>query len=117
MKIRWRLIVLALILLIAAALFALSKTAPEAWSGVLVFAMENVVLTILAFIAVVIALMWSIRLESYTGVAFLVLGTGGLLTMHILGITFITRLLLIPFVFILLGAVLHVWAMKRESLY
>ena len=117
MKISWRLIVLALILLVVATLFVLSKAAPEAWVAVQVFAMENVVLTILTFIAMIIALMWSIRLENYTGLAFLTLGTAGLLALHIFEITFITRLLLIPFVFIILGAVLHVWAMKRESKY
>lgn len=117
MKFHWRRIVLAIILLAIAILFVLSKAAPEAWSGLLIFALEHVVLTIAAFIAVVIGLMWSVQLENYTGIAFLVLGTAGLLLLHYFGLTFTNRLLLVPFVFILLGAVLHVWALKRQSKY
>lgn len=56
-------------------------------------------------------------LKKYIGLGLILTGVILLVILHFLHLTFINTLLLIPLVLMLLGALLHVWMMKRESLY
>ena len=56
-------------------------------------------------------------LLKYLGLALILLGVALLAALHLLHITFFTKLLLIPFFMILGGTVLYVWRLKRESRY
>ena len=47
----------------------------------------------------------------------MLLGTTLLLAVHLLRLTFVNALLIVPFVLILLGLLLHVRAIKRQSQY
>ena len=53
----------------------------------------------------------------YAGLALMLLGTACLVALHIVQLTFVNRLTVIPLALIVTGLVLHVWAMKRESKY
>ena len=53
----------------------------------------------------------------YSGLALIFLGVSLLVTLHLLHFTFVNFVLLTPFVIILVGVVLQVWMMKRESRY
>ncbi len=56
-------------------------------------------------------------LRNHLGMGLMLLGTVLLLTVHLLRLTFVNALLIVPFVFILLGLLLHVRAIKRQSQY
>ena len=45
------------------------------------------------------------------------LGVALLVVLHLLHFTFINTLLLVPLFLILIGIILHVWMMKRDSVY
>ena len=47
----------------------------------------------------------------------MLVGVTLLVVLHLQHLTFVNMLLFIPLGLILLGLVLHVWAMKRESRY
>ena len=53
----------------------------------------------------------------YLGLALILLGVSLLVALHLLHITFITKLLLIPFIMVMAGVVIYVWQLKRESKY
>lgn len=53
----------------------------------------------------------------YLGLALILLGVAFLVALHLLHITFITKLLLVPFFMVLCGTILYVWRLKRESRY
>ena len=56
-------------------------------------------------------------LKKYIGLGLISLGAMLLVVLHLLHLTFINILLLIPLGLMLVGTLLHVWAMKRESDY
>ena len=56
-------------------------------------------------------------LKKYIGIALILTGVTLLVILHFLHLTFINMLLLIPLFLMLLGTLLHVWMMKRESTY
>lgn len=56
-------------------------------------------------------------LKKYIGLMLILAGAMLLIVLHLLHLTFINLLLLIPFFMMLLGALLHVWMMKRDSSY
>ena len=47
----------------------------------------------------------------------MVVGTAALLALHVLRLTFVNVLLLVPLCLILLGLMLHIWSQKEESRY
>ena len=47
----------------------------------------------------------------------MVTGVALLVALHLLHLTFVSQLLLLPLLFILVGILLHVRAMKKESKY
>lgn len=51
------------------------------------------------------------------GLALILLGVVLFVVLHLMSLTFITKLLLIPFIMVLGGTVLYVWQLKRESKY
>ena len=53
----------------------------------------------------------------YLGLALILLGVVLFVVLHLISLTFITKLLLIPFIMVLGGTVLYVWQLKRESKY
>ena len=53
----------------------------------------------------------------YLGLALILLGVVLFVVLHLMSLTFITKLLLIPFIMVLGGTVLYVWQLKRESKY
>ncbi len=56
-------------------------------------------------------------LRDHLGMGLMLLGTTLLLAVHLLRLTFVNALLIVPFVLILLGLLLHVRAIKRQSQY
>ena len=56
-------------------------------------------------------------LKKYIGLGLISSGAMLLVILHLLHLTFINFLLLIPLFLMLLGTLLHVWMMKRESSY
>ena len=56
-------------------------------------------------------------LRKNLGLGLILLGVVLLLVLHLLHLTFVNTLLLVPLIFILAGIVFHVWMMKRDSLY
>ena len=56
-------------------------------------------------------------LLKYLGLALILLGVAILVALHLMGFTFVTKLLIIPFFMVLGGTVLYVWRLKRESRY
>ena len=81
------------------------------------FLIDNLPLVIVGLLAGIALLMWVCRVGRYIGLAFMCLGVALLVALHIYGITFSNRLLLITLSFVLLGFVIHVWTMKKESRY
>ena len=53
----------------------------------------------------------------YLGLALILLGVVLFVVLHLMSLTFITKLLLIPFIMVLGGTVLYVRQLKRESKY
>ncbi len=53
----------------------------------------------------------------HLGLALILLGVVLFVVLHLMSLTFITKLLLIPFIMVLGGTVLYVWQLKRESKY
>lgn len=51
----------------------------------------------------------------HLGLALILLGVVLFVVLHLMSLTFITKLLLIPFIMVLGGTVLYVWQLKRES--
>ena len=51
------------------------------------------------------------------GLGLVILGVALLVVLHLLHFTFVNMLLLVPLFLILAGIILHVWMMKRDSLY
>ncbi|MCR5197823.1 MAG: hypothetical protein K6D55_03425 [Prevotella sp.] len=56
-------------------------------------------------------------LKKHVGMGLMLVGVALLVVLHLQHLTFVNTLLFIPLGLILLGLVLHVWAMKRESRY
>jgi len=79
--------------------------------------MEEIFIFILFILASVAFAMWTWGLGRFVGLSFMCLGVAMLVALHIFGLTFSNRLLIIPLVFILLGFVIHVWVQKKESKY
>jgi hypothetical protein len=53
----------------------------------------------------------------YLGLAFIFIGTGLFVALHLLGFTFVNKLMTVPLVLIIGGTVLFVWMLKRQSRY
>jgi uncharacterized membrane protein len=53
----------------------------------------------------------------HLGLALILLGVVLFVVLHLMSLTFITKLLLMPFIMVLGGTVLYVWQLKRESKY
>ena len=51
------------------------------------------------------------------GFGLMVAGVGTLAVLHVVQLTFVTLLLFVPLAMVLVGFVLIVWGMKRESRY
>lgn len=79
--------------------------------------MENIHFFIAAFLAAIAIAMRVLGIGSFVGLAFMSLGVAMLVMLHLFGLTFSNRLLLISIGLVLLGLVLHVWAQKRKSRY
>ena len=73
-----------------------------------------VIVGILASIALV---MWACKVVRYVGLAYMLLGVAVLAVLHIYGLTFSNRLLLICLSFVILGFIIHVWTIKKQSKY
>lgn len=56
-------------------------------------------------------------LNKHLGMGLMVTGVALLVALHLLHLTFVSQLLLLPLLFILVGILLHVRAMKKESKY
>ena len=56
-------------------------------------------------------------LKKHIGMGLIIVGVALLTTLHVLHLTFVNMLLLIPLSFILVGLFLHVRAIKKESRY
>ena len=56
-------------------------------------------------------------LIGYLGTGLMVLGAVLLAVLHLLHLTFINSLLLLPLALIVGGIFLHVWTLKRQSRY
>ena len=56
-------------------------------------------------------------LKKHVGMGLMLVGVTLLVVLHLQHLTFVNMLLFVPLGLILLGLVLHVWAMKRESRY
>lgn len=56
-------------------------------------------------------------LIKYTGLALVILGVAILVALFHYGLTFVNKLMAIPFFFILSGIVIFVWRLKKESRY
>ena len=74
-------------------------------------------LFLLAILAGIAFAMWTWGLGRFIGLTFICLGVAMLAVLHIYGLTFSNRLLLIPLAFVLLGFIIHVWVQKKESRY
>ncbi len=72
---------------------------------------------LLAILASIAFAMWTWGLGRFIGLTFICLGVAMLGVLHIYGLTFSNRLLLIPLAFVLLGFIIHVWVQKKESKY
>jgi len=57
------------------------------------------------------------RAERYVGLGLMTLGVVLLVVLHVLQLTFVNRLLVVPSLFILAGFLLHLHAQKRQSRY
>ena len=53
----------------------------------------------------------------YLGLALIFLGTAAFVALHVFHITFVNKLMAIPMILILVGTILFVWMMKRQSSY
>ena len=53
----------------------------------------------------------------YTGLFLVVIGVLALIVLHFIHVTFINALLVPPLLIIIIGVMLHVWLLKRESRY
>lgn len=53
----------------------------------------------------------------YLGLALVLVGVAGFAALYYYHITFVNKLMAVPFVLVLLGTVLYVWMTKRESRY
>ena len=78
---------------------------------------EQIYFFVIAILAGIAIAMWTWGLGRFIGLTFICLGVAMLGMLHIYGLTFSNRLLLIPLAFILLGSVIHVWVQKKESKY
>jgi len=56
-------------------------------------------------------------LKKHLGMGLMIVGITILVALHLLHLTFVNMLLLIPLCLILVGLLLHVRSMKKESLY
>ena len=56
-------------------------------------------------------------LKNHVGTGLIVLGVALFTALHLLRLTFVNELLFLPLLFIVVGILLHVRAMKRESKY
>ena len=56
-------------------------------------------------------------LTKYIGLGLILAGVALLVTLHVLHVTFVNMLLLIPLFLIVSGIVCHIWAMKCQSNY
>ncbi len=57
------------------------------------------------------------RAEQYVGLGLMTLGVVLLVVLHVLQLTFVNRLLVVPSLLILAGFLLHLHAQKRQSRY
>jgi len=57
------------------------------------------------------------KLIKPVGLGLMVVGVGALVALHVVQLTFVNVLLLVPLALVLAGFVLIVWGMKRESRY
>jgi len=57
------------------------------------------------------------KLIKPVGLGLMVVGVGALVALHVVQLTFVNVLLLVPLALVLTGFVLIVWGMKRESRY
>jgi len=53
----------------------------------------------------------------YAGLFLIIMGVLALLVLQLVHFTMINALLLPPFIIIIIGVLLYVWGLKRESLY
>ena len=81
------------------------------------FLIDNLPFVIVGLLASIALIMWLCKVGRYIGLTFMCLGVALLVVLHLYGLTFSNRLLLITLSFVLLGFVIHVWTLKRESKY
>ena len=81
------------------------------------FLIEHLPFVVSALLAGIAAVMWVCKARQYIGLTYMCLGVAILVALHLYGLTFSNRLLLIPLALVLLGATVHVWVQKRESRY
>ncbi len=81
------------------------------------FLIEYLPFVVVGLLACIALVMWACKAKRYIGLTYMCLGVVILVLLHIYGLTFSNRLLLIPLALILLGFVIHVWVQKKESKY
>ena len=81
------------------------------------FLIEYLPFVVVGLLASIALVMWLCKAKRYIGLTYMCLGVAMLVLLHIYGLTFSNRLLLIPLALILLGFVIHVWVQKKESRY
>ena len=57
------------------------------------------------------------KLKKGLGLGLMILGTSLFVVLHLLNLTFVNKLLLVPFCLILIGGVLYIYALKKDSRY
>lgn len=81
------------------------------------FLIEYLPFVIVALLASIAFVMWLCKAGRYIGLTYICLGVVMLVVLHVNGLTFSNRLLLIAIGLVLVGVVIHVWAQKKESRY
>ena len=81
------------------------------------FLIDYLPFVIVGLLTSIAYVMWLCKAGRYIGITFICLGVAVLTLLHVYGLTFSNRLLLIPLALIFLGLVIHVWVQKKESKY
>lgn len=67
-------------------------------------------------VALAVAMRW-LGAGRYVGLTYMLMGVALMVALHVYGLTFSNFLLLVTLGLVLLGFVVHVWTLKRESRY
>ncbi len=70
-----------------------------------------------AFLVALAVVMKLLGAGRYVGLAYMLLGVVLMVVLHIYGLTFSNFLLIVTLLLVLLGFVIHVWTLKRQSRY